>query len=53
MYRKNMDGLLVSNAPHSMTLLKLVEYYHRKHRNIEEFVLFLITIIELVFRGEG
>ena len=30
MYRKNMDGLLASNASHSMTLLQLVEYYHRK-----------------------
>ena len=30
MYRKNMDGLLASNASHSMTLLQLVDYYHRK-----------------------
>ena len=30
MYRKNMDGLLASNASHSMTILQLVEYYHRK-----------------------
>ena len=39
MYMKNMDGLLASNASHSMTLLQLVEYYHRKktkmkYRNI-------------------
>ena len=30
MYRKSMDGLLASNTSHSMTLLQLVEYYHRK-----------------------
>ena len=30
MYRKNMDELLASNASHSMILLQLVEYYHRK-----------------------
>ena len=30
MYRKNIDGLLASNASHSMNLLQLVEYYHRK-----------------------
>ena len=29
-HMKNMDGLLASNASHSMTILQLVEYYYRK-----------------------
>ena len=30
-YRQNTDELLASNASYSLTLLKLVEYYHRKN----------------------
>ena len=35
MHRQNMDGILVPNVCHSMTLLQLIQYYQRNKTKIE------------------